>query len=278
MLSFKRGKPVATVLGGRLNHEIIFVTDLKEKPEKKCCKRCSKMCARTPCCRNCSGCELGENVCKDLEVKDGEFEQIPSLEDRVVYIAGPSGSGKSTYASKYIANYLRIYPHSKFIVFSRLDEDKAIDWLKPHRVKITDDLIENPIEIKDEIDRDSIILFDDIDTVQNKRLQIQINKLKEDLLQCGRHFNLRVVVTSHLISPQERAAARSLLNELNTLTVFPQSGSTYQIQYVLKVYFGLSQKAIKALLAIPSRWLTLYKNFPQMALTQHRAVMLSELS
>lgn len=277
MLSFKKGKPVATVIGGRLNNEIIFVTDLKEKPQKKCCKRCSKMCARTPCCKNCGGCELGEDVCKDLEVKDGLFEQIPSLEDRVIYIAGPAGSGKSTYSGKYIANYLRIYPHAKFIVFSRLDEDKALDWLKPHRVQITNDLIENPIEIKSEIDQDSIILFDDIDTIQEKKLQLAVNKLKQDILEIGRHYNIRIVVTSHLINPNERASARTLLNEMNTLTIFPKSGSSYQIEYALKRYFGLSAKAIKEILAMPSRWVTLFKGYPQLALSEHRCVLLSEL-
>ena len=187
------------------------------------------------------------------------------------------------FESKYkilandIAIYKKIYPKAHFYVFSRLDKDPAIDHLKPHRVKIDQSLIDDPIEIKKEIKKNSIILFDDIDTIQDKKLQMQVNRLKGDLLEIGRHMNIRVVVTSHLINPNERSAARTLLNEMNTLTIFPQAGSNYQSEYALKRYFGLSTRQIKTILNIDSRFVTLFKGYPQLVLSEHRAVLLSEL-
>jgi hypothetical protein len=277
MFSFKRGKPVAVIKGGEYNGFILFVSDLiKSKPKKPCCKKCGTQCYYKPCCKKCEFCKL-EIIPKDIQIDDGVFQQIISLQDRIIYIAGPSGSGKSTYAGKYISIYKKIYPKADFYVFSRLDKDPAIDYLKPHRVKIDQSLIDEPIEIKKEIKKNSIILFDDIDTIQDKKLQMQVNRLKGDLLEIGRHMNIRIVVTSHLVNPNERTAARTLLNEMNTLTIFPKSGSNYQSEYALKKYFGLSTKQIKTILNMDSRWITLFKMYPQLVLSEHRAVLLSEL-
>ncbi len=274
MFSFDQGKPVARIIGGRYNREILFIIDEAGpmRRKKKCCKWCSEDCEQQPCCGGCQLCCIQggwEGIGTDITI-DGLFDQIPNEEVRIIYIAGPSGSGKSTYAGHYIRNYKKIFPKAKVIVFSRLGEDEALDDIKGlHRVTIDEGLIEEPIDITEEVEPNSIILFDDIDTIQNKKLQLAVNKLKQDILEIGRHMAIACVITSHLINPNERAAARTLLNEMQTLTVFPKSGSAYQIKYALKQYFGLSPKQIDQILAIPSRWVTLFKNYPQIVLSEH---------
>src|SRR6201996_4986605 len=255
MFSFETGKPIAIIVDGENDGEILFVTNDTDMDEL-CCNKCSQKCAKRRCCRDC--CYHNNN---NIHLYDGHFEQIPSHEDRIIYIAGPSGSGKSTYAGQYIEKYLRINRKAKFFVFSLLATDQAIDYLKPHRIQINESLIENPVDIQSEIPKDSIILFDDIDNVQEKKLQLAINKIKAQILEIGRHRNIRIVVTSHLINPNERAASRTLLNEMNTLTIFPKSGASYQIEYTLKKYFGFSPNEIKSILNTKSRWITLFKSY-----------------
>jgi hypothetical protein len=273
MFSFDAGKPIAIIKNGPFDGEILFV----DSNDKKCCGGCSYKCSRSPCCEDCDLCYDKMILPRDIGI-EGNFQHIPNELERIIYIAGPQGSGKSTYASKYIDMYLKIFPNAKFFVFSRLKEDPAIDHLKPHRITIDNSLIEEPIDITEDVVPDTIILFDDIDTIQDKKLQLAVNKLKADILEIGRHQNIRCVITSHLINPNERSASRTLLNEMQTLTIFPNAGSTYQIEYALKKYFGFSTKQIRAVLDMKNtRWITLFKNYPQVILTEHRAVFVTDL-
>jgi|ERR1700753_10840 len=274
MFSFDSGKPIAVIKGGTFNGEILFV----DSEDSKCCGGCSYKCSRQACCNDCSMCYDKMILPKDIGI-EGDFQHIPNEKERVIYIAGPSGSGKSTYASKYIEMYLKLFPHAKFFVFSRLNDDEPLDKLNPHRVTIDQSLIEEPIDITQDVIPDSIILFDDIDTIQDKKLQLAVNKLKADILEIGRHMNIRCVITSHLVNPNERSASRTLLNEMQTLTVFPNAGSTYQIEYALKKYFGFSTKQIRSVLDMKNtRWVTIFKDYPQVILTEHRAVFVSSLN
>lgn len=271
MFSFEEGKPIAIIYGGELNGMVLHVKSKDHMDEEICCRKCSPKCAVRPCCEDC--CFEPSSIM----IRDCEFEQVPSFEDRCLYIAGPSNSGKTTYAGKYIEKYLILNKKAKFFVFSLLGDDKGIDHLKPHRIKINEELVENPIDIQSEISDDSIILFDDIDNLQDKKLQIAINKIKGQILEIGRHKNIRIVVTSHLINPNERAASRTLLNEMNTLTVFPGAGSSYQIDYALKRYFGFSPSQIKGILNTKSRWVTVFKSYPQVVLSTNEANLVSNI-
>ena len=262
--STKSGQPIAIVRGGKANKEIIYINQLGNN---------DNIMTSTPT--------------KSIEVHDGKFEQLPSPTIRILYIAGPSGSGKSTYASIYIKKYINLYiapelkkykqanldkltnyEGARFYLFSRVDQDKVLDELDPVRVKCDESIINNPFDIK-EIEPNSILLFDDIDCITNKRVQAVVNSLKEQVMDEGRHRNIHCVITSHLINGKDKNTSRTTLNEMNSLTIFPQSGSHYQINYALKMYFGLSPTQIKKILATNSRWVTLIKNSPQVILSEN---------
>ena len=53
-----------------------------------------------------------------------------------------------------------------------------------------------------------------------------------------------------------------MINEAQTVTFYPRSGSTYQIQNFLKNYGGMTKDQIQKVLNLPSRWVTLHKNYP----------------
>ena len=248
--------PIAIVEGGDLDGNIIYLRGEETKPH---------VIQEPPV----------TNIMLSVTNK-GQFSQLPNSRTRVLYISGPSGSGKSTYSANYIRKYLELHPNSLLIVFSRLDNDPVIDELKPKRIMVDDSLITDPIEIE-MIDPGTIILFDDCECISDARILGAINKIKMQILELGRHTDVHIVITSHLINGTNRDMSRTLLNEMHSLTVFPQAGSQYQIKYVLKNYFGLSVKQIRAIMEIKSRFVTIVKCFPQIIISQNRLIFVSTL-
>lgn len=179
---------------------------------------------------------------------------------QVIYVAGASGSGKSTYAAQYIYNYLDIFPNNKVYVFSRLELDDNLDSMGCIAIPINQEL--SKIDIINDISN-ALCLFDDIDTIPDKKIKDLVYKIQNDILETGRHKNIYIVVTSHLINGNDKKNCRTILNESTCITFFPKGGNSYSIKYLLKNYLGFGKKQIDALLQIPSRWITIYKNYPQ---------------
>jgi hypothetical protein len=287
MLNFKRGRPLAKISGGQLNGEIIYI-DREEDNDQKyggCCncKKCSKKCIIKPCCKKCkvyyedSESSESEDIGDNFEIEDGKLLPIPKVNERSVdFIAGPSGSGKSTYASQLATSFKKIYPEKDFFIFSRTDakNDPAFSRLRPIQIKIDESIVDNPIDITKELTGGCLILFDDCNTVQDDKQKKAIDKLMADIMEVGRKLNIWIIMTNHLVIPNEKKIARTILNEMQSLTVFPKSGSTQQIRYCLKQYYGLNNKQINEIISLPSRWVTIYKDYPMSVLYDKGAFIL----
>jgi hypothetical protein len=294
MLNFIKGRPLAKISGGKYNNEILYIDTKNDKDTSKkkicggCnCKTCSKKCLKKKCCKNCrifyDDSESSES--SDLQFEGDFFEvfnkstllPIPSVDERSVdYIAGPSGSGKSTYAAKLATSFKKIYPEKDFFVFSRTDarRDPAFAKLKPIQITIDDSIVDNPVDITNELSGGCLILFDDCNTIQNDAQKKAIDKLMADIMEVGRKLNIWIIITNHLVIPNEKKVARTILNEMQSLTVFPKSGSLQQIRYCLKTYYGLNNKQINEITHVPSRWVTIYKNYPMCVLHEKGAYIL----
>lgn len=247
--------PVAWINEGKSKGEILFLREEPKNPKSI----------------------LKYEPVTEVSVFDGQFEVLPNDPVRVIYVAGPSGSGKSTFCAKYIENFRNIYPKSKFYLFSRLKDDEPLDDLEPHRINLDDpELIENPIQIE-EVEENSIILFDDIDTISNKPLLDSLINFENQVLELGRHRSVKILITSHLINGNNRKQTRTILNEMQALVIFPKSGSVYQMKYTLKQYLGMSNVQINKSLAINSRWLYIQKIYPQILVSEHLCIFLSDL-
>ena len=222
----------------------------------------------------------GRLICIDENSKDG-YEEIDLTEEsklrplldfqserNVVYICGPAGSGKTYLAASLIRDYLKIHPDSEFYFFSRTEGkyDPALKGLKINQIKIDESLLENPIDIEKEVGDRSIIFFDDCGTIQNDQLKKYVEKLMMDIMEIGRRLKINIIITNHLVNPDSRAFGRCVLNELHYLCFFPRSGSSYQISYCLKNYFGLAKKQITQILSLPSRCVTVSKKYPNYVL------------
>ncbi len=273
MFSLEIGRLIAIINGGLLDKEIVRI----KGDNDKCCKKCSNSCLynKKPCCGGCCMCGNDEmELDKDFTV-DGVLTPLPNIETRQIkYVCGPEGVGKSTYLRGYMKYYKEVYPKRDIFLFSRLPSDKAIDYLKPKRVKIDESLYENPIDIIEELPHGRLIVFDDIDTVRDKKISAAISKLKNDILEVGRHNNIDTLISSHLINGNNRNDTRQILNSAHSLTVFPKGGNSYQINYALSKYFGLTKPQIEKIMKLPSHWATINKKYPPYVLHENSGFML----
>lgn len=210
--------------------------------------------------------KIKNNTKKEFVLDDGKLIPLPQpLESGSErgYVAGPSGSGKSTYVGNYIKMYKKLYPKRKIYIFSRLESDPLLDVYKPNRILLDESIIEEPIEPGDLSEGvGCLCIFDDIDTIKDAKICKAVFKLRDDICQVGRHDNITCICTGHQLCDYKKT--RDLLNESSFVTFFPGSGSKYHIQRFLKIYCGLDNDNIKKVLSLPSRWVTIYKVYPQL--------------
>ena len=246
----KKGKSIAKVSGGKYNNKVITYVD-KDTDDDEIFRAFNQ-----------------------IELDDGKFEQFPNLdrERDVIYIAGPSGSGKSFYTKLYLRNYMKQYPKNGLYMISKLTEDSSLDDVKElKRIKIDKTLITSPLDVEDF--KDCLIIFDDIDCIKDKAQKEALNQLKNEILKTGRHTRTTILITSHLACKGNET--RSILNECHSLTFF--LGSGMPVDYLLQNYVGLEKKQIQNLKQIPSRWITIFRSFPMMVLTEKKLMFLKDL-
>lgn len=251
--NFKNGKMIAVIKNNRKKGNKIVLVDANDK-----------------------------NGYESISLPENEkFEPVVDPDGRsITYICGASGSGKSTLARSMIDKFHILFPESPIYMFSRLTKDPAFDDLESKqiltRIPINNDLVEKPVDIINDMEEWSMIIFDDIDTITDKKQLAALNNIKSQILEIGRHKNLYLIVTSHLITTGDRNATRTMMNEMSSLVIFPRGGgSAYQQRYALKNYLGMNNKQIDDILGTSdSRWVFISKNYPQYVLTEKQCYVI----
>ena len=119
--------------------------------------------------------------------------------------------------------------------------------------------------------KNSILIFDDIDTILNKALVKLVRNFRDDILECGRHYGITILSTSHII--MNFGATRTLINEANAVVLFPRGSSFQQVRGFLDRYLGFDREQIDFIKQLPSRWLFIWKEYPKY-LIYEKGVML----
>jgi Cdc6-like AAA superfamily ATPase len=198
---------------------------------------------------------------------------------QTLYVAGRSGSGKSYFTAQYMRDWLRYNPKKTgrvIYIFSSLTSDKVFDDIikshpdQVHRVTVDKALIENPINLDTEIEHGSMLIFDDIDVLPTKERKY-IASLIMGVLQIGRHFNLSVVITSHLINGGiDRNASRIIHSESHYTVLFPNGLARTHLNYYFENYAGISKDQQALLLKQRSRAVIISKTYPAFGLTEKK--------
>lgn len=218
---------------------------------------------------------------KEMILYEGQLVPMPIEEpdedqNERIYLAAPSGSGKSVWANQWIRMYLKLHPRAKIYVFSKLGEDVSLDYNIPPkqlvRVALDETFLEGEPLSASDFDRDSVVVFDDITSIKDKSVLQAVKKLRDELLETGRHQNISIIDISHLITNYKES--RTSLNEATTVVLFPKSGSGQSINYYLRQYLGLDQPTIKKIVKLPSRWVAISKRAPRFVLYDKGAFVL----
>jgi tRNA uridine 5-carbamoylmethylation protein Kti12 len=245
----KVGRPLAKIEGGTLAGKLVSVAPAEEEGQKR--------------------------TYKHVELPEGsKFQLVPNTtkEREIIYITGPSGSGKSTFTSNYIKEYKKKFKNGDIFLFSALSEDEVLDKHNVKRIKLSAALITDKLTSADF--ENALVIFDDIDVISDKKIREAVIATLNSVLEVGRHFKTYCIITNHL--PTAGKDTRRVLNEAHEIVYFPHSGSMKGINYLLKEYIGFDNKEIKAIKKLKTRWCCIFKNYPQLAMTERNLWLLAD--
>jgi Cdc6-like AAA superfamily ATPase len=225
-----------------------------------------------------------------VKLNEGVFKLLPKerhnkeLKREVHYIAGPAGSGKTYQAIKILREYKKKFPENNIIFVSTVNDNKELKKLKPFLINITDPnmiktnffdeetkirFISNPeADFEDQKCEfaDSIIVFDDLEAITDKRFEkVLYEELINPALSIGRHFRTSVIMIKHQLLDYNKT--RTLLLEMDFLHVFPQT-QRRQIRNCLQNYIGLEKDVIDLIMnEFKTRCLIVHTKYPQALIT-----------
>lgn len=210
---------------------------------------------------------LNDKGVNEIKIPDGKVQVLPNNDIvEKVYISAPSGAGKSTFVGNWMKEYKKIHKEDPIYLFSSVDEDKPLDKHNPIRIELDDELLDEPLEPV-ELEK-SLVVFDDTDTIRQKEIRSYLASLRDHLLEVGRHYKIRLLITSHLLS--NYAHTRRILNEATSVVLYPKAGTgTYHIKSFLKTYCGFDSIQTKKFITLPSRWVLINRGYPQYVIYEH---------
>jgi hypothetical protein len=289
-LNFDDGQPLAYINGGEYDKEIVYLTDKQKKKKKEIDMnemailvenifRTMKgrmsfqklenlqdaiMNKKRPVNRELAQhydhyLKLSEdNKNKEIILNEGELNVMfdDTKERQVFMVAGMSGSGKSTYTAELCKTYHKQYPKNKIILFSNKPSDPVFDKLRfVQRIIIDEDLLKEPITLN-ELEK-SLVIYDDVEYSTNKDIDKELDRIRDLILQQGRSYKTSFIYISHQANNYKQT--RIILNECNSITIFPAMTTRYSLKYLLDKYFGFDKQQISKLCSLPSRWVQITK-------------------
>lgn len=204
------------------------------------------------------------------------FEPVinKNTEREVKYFSGPSGAGKSYKVAEYLKAYKKAFPKREIFVFSSLPDCPTLDKVKGlKRIKINSEMFMNePINASDF--KDACVVWDDTDCISDKPIKLKVQKLMDECLQIGRHFNITCLITSHALCAGN--ATKMILNEAHTITMFPSCAGKRILDYLCVDYLGLSKQQISKLKKMDGRSVTFVRNYPRCVFSDNECTILKE--
>jgi hypothetical protein len=191
------------------------------------------------------------------------FQLLPNLDPAkrdAIAVLGPSGCGKSTVAGTFLRKYCSLYPSRQcyLICGASGEKDPAFADLfaagKLQQIPIAE-LAE--INLEEAFPDACCIVVDDIESSSRKELEM-VERLTKGVLCLGRKPCWSVLVLGHTLCDGNRT--KYLLNESNTIVLFPRQTMAGQLSYLCEKKLGMNQEQVKELKRLPSRWACIWKN------------------
>lgn len=205
-----------------------------------------------------------------IELKGTPFKAIPlpSEKPERVIIGGRSGSGKTTKAKDYGMEYHVMYPDNPIWVFARKETDESFEGLKRNEIVLDPTKSEYQDDINDLLNgtitvdylSNSLVIFDDTDNLQDKKLLLAIHRLMGDIVTNGRSKGIYCIYITHILMNYQQT--RIINNEANKAYFFPGAGVD-QIEKFLKTYAHMKPAEIHRITSLKTRWVMLRLDPPR---------------
>lgn len=179
------------------------------------------------------------------------------LERECIYIFGSSGSGKSTLCKNYGLLYKKYYKKNDIFLISMVDNDDSLKELNYTHIPLKEEVISD-IDLSSL--NNSLIIFDDTDIPDDKKLEKMIDTLKDNIAQRGRHEKISAIFTTHLAANFNRT--KVLLSECHKFVIFPGAGGVVQQKRMFITYGGMSTTTFESLKNLKSRWVLFHVRYP----------------
>ena len=194
-----------------------------------------------------------------IKLSDKSMMFLPdfSKERELVYIFGPSGSGKSVLTKKYVSEFKLGRPDYDVFLFSRICEDPSLDGVEFTHIELDADVLR---EIEITTLENSLVIFDDTDTPNDKEVTKLIMNLKDMIAQEGRHYNITAIITTHMACNYNKT--RVILNECQKYVIFPKGNGIKQMENMFCHYGGVNKNQFAAIRKLDTRWCMLNTSYP----------------
>jgi hypothetical protein len=218
---------------------------------------------------------------EDVELEDKyRFQLTPrpvkEKERQCLFVAGESGAGKSYFIREYAELYAKMFPKNNIYLISYLDKDETLDAFKKIiRINaFNPEFLDECMDLDMETEfSDSLVIFDDIDCVVNKKTKEKIYGLLNKMLRIGRHFQISVAYLGHELYNSNDL--KSILNESQTITIFPKFLNFKKLKYLFETYFGLSKEQIQKIRSLKDRSVTYIKGADKIILSDTKCFILA---
>lgn len=210
----------------------------------------------------------------DIKLRSGRFQLVPTSNlnnPDTIYICGAAGSGKSFYIAQYLSEFIKYYPKYRIYLFSQKTEDKHLDSLITKRIPL-DKLPEANFEAEDF--KSTMVIFDDIDVISDKKINTATFELVDKILEIGRSYQTFCLMTMHLASNREQT--KRILNRCTHFVFFKKSAGR-NLKYALENYLNFEPKEIRQLLRYDTNSYCIFRTCPQIILLRNELFFQSKL-
>jgi hypothetical protein len=201
--------------------------------------------------------------------------EVPGSERSTFYIPARSNSGKTTWIANYLDDYLDQFPNNEIYLFSGVPKDEPAFERFGKKVTVMDleYFKENPITKAEELSdfKDSMCIFDDINSIPDLRTKKSVITLRDVILQCGRHENVSCMVTAH--QALDRNLTSYPIKESDYFVTFPQANKQ-QTRSLLTKYADFSKQDVDRVMKVNSRWVEISRNNPTFVLYSSGAYLI----